>query len=74
MGGLIWLQESEKAWPEELRSKPSSEIVDPERKSKASVSCVVQPLQPLFDFSSSASIVACSELLLGSEDSLATQE
>jgi len=45
------LRESEKDWPEDLRSKPSSEIVDPERKSKASVSCVVQPKQPLLDFS-----------------------
>lgn len=44
--GPIWLQESEKDWPEDLRSKPSSEIVDPERRTKASVSCVVQPKQP----------------------------
>ena len=34
----------------DLRSKPSSEIVDPERKSKASVSCVVQPKEPFVDF------------------------
>ena len=27
-----WLQESEKVWPGDLRSKPSSEIVDPERE------------------------------------------
>ena len=47
----MWLQESEKDWPEDLRSKPSSEIVDPERKSKASVGCVVQPKQPLLYFS-----------------------
>lgn len=45
------MQESEKDWPEDLRSKPSSEIADPERKSKASVSYVVQPKQPLIDFS-----------------------
>ena len=48
--GSSWLQESEKDWPEDLRSKPSSEIVDPERKSKASVSCVVQPKEPFIDF------------------------
>ncbi|KAL9956140.1 hypothetical protein ACROYT_G037576 [Oculina patagonica] len=48
--GPSWLQESEKDWPEDLRSKPSSEIVDPERKSKASVSCVVQPKEPFIDF------------------------
>ena len=48
--GPIWLQESEKDWQEDLRSKPSSEIVDPGRKSKASVSCVVQPKEPFIDF------------------------
>ncbi|XP_078357270.1 uncharacterized protein LOC144642154 [Oculina patagonica] len=48
--GPSWLQESEKDWPEDLRSKPSSEIVDPEKKSKASVSCVVQPKEPFIDF------------------------
>ena len=45
------MQESEKDWAEDLRSKPSSEIVDPERKSKAAVSCVVQPKPPFLDFS-----------------------
>jgi len=44
------LKESEKDWPEDLRSKPSSESVDPERKSKASVSCVVQSKEPVIDF------------------------
>ena len=44
------MQESEKDWPKDLRSKPSSEIVDPERKSKVCVSCVVQPKEPFIDF------------------------
>ena len=48
--GPSWLQESEKDWPKDLRSKPSSEIVDPERKSKVCVSCVVQPKEPFIDF------------------------
>ncbi|XP_068726126.1 uncharacterized protein [Montipora capricornis] len=48
--GPSWLQESEKEWPEDLRSKPSSDIVDLERKGKASVSCVVQPKEPVIDF------------------------
>ena len=48
--GPIWLQESEKDWPEDLRSKPSGEIVDPERKCKASVSRVVQPKESFIDF------------------------
>ena len=33
--GPSWLQETEKDWPEDLRFKPSSEIVDLERKRKA---------------------------------------
>ena len=48
--GPSWLQESEKDWPKDLRSKPSSEIVDPERKSTVCVSCVVQPKEPFIDF------------------------
>ena len=34
--GPSWLQETEKDWPEDLRFKPSSEIVDLERKRKSS--------------------------------------
>ncbi|PFX13477.1 hypothetical protein AWC38_SpisGene22432 [Stylophora pistillata] len=48
--GPFWLQESEKDWHEDLRSKPSDEIVDQERKSKASVSCIVEPKEPFIDF------------------------
>ena len=48
--GPSWLQESEKDWPKDLSSKPSSKIVDPERKSKVCVSCVVQPKEPFIDF------------------------
>ncbi|PFX12586.1 hypothetical protein AWC38_SpisGene23429 [Stylophora pistillata] len=48
--GPSWLQESEKDWHEDLRSKPCNEIVDQERKSKASVNCIVQPKEPYIDF------------------------
>ena len=48
--GPSWLQESEKDLPEDLRSKPPNDIVDVERTSKASISCVVQSKKPLIDF------------------------
>jgi len=34
----------------EFKVKPSSAIVDPQRKSKAGVSCVLQPKEPFIDF------------------------
>ena len=71
--GPSWLLESKKDWPEDLRSKPSREIVDPKRKSKARASCVVQPKEPFLTSQGSATTVACYGLLLGAEDSLQTQ-
>ena len=44
------MQECETDWLEDIRSKPSGQIFDSERKSKASVSCVVQPKEPFIDF------------------------
>ena len=36
-------------WPKDLRSKSVKDIVEIERKSKPSVSCVVQPKEPVID-------------------------
>ena len=48
--GPSWLQELEKDWPEDLRSKSPSEAVQVERKSKAVGSCVVQTREPFIDY------------------------
>ena len=45
-----WLQEVEKDWPKDLRSKSPNEAVKVERKSKAIVSCVVQTREPFIDY------------------------
>ena len=48
--GPSWLQELEKDWPEDLRSKSPNEAVQVERKSKAIGSCVVQTREPFIDY------------------------
>ena len=48
--GPSWLQESEVDWPKDLRSQSSNDVVEVERKSKASVSCVAQPKESVIDF------------------------
>ena len=45
-----WLQELEKDWPKDLRSKSPNEGVQVERKSKAIGSCVVQTREPFIDY------------------------
>ena len=48
--GPSWLQELEKDWPKDLRSKSPNEAVQVERKSKAIGSCVVQTREPFIDY------------------------
>ena len=48
--GPSGLQELEKDWPKDLRSKSPNETVQVERKSKAIVSCVVQTREPFIDY------------------------
>ena len=48
--GLSWLQELEKDWPKDLRSKSPNEAAQLERKSKAIGSCVVQTRKPFIDY------------------------
>ena len=48
--GPSWPQESEDDWPKDLRSQCSDETVEVERKSNSSVSCIVQPKEPVVDF------------------------
>ena len=57
--GSSWLQELEKDWPKDLRSKSSNEPVQVERKSKAIGSCVVQNENRLLTTPGSASTVDC---------------
>ena len=45
-----WLQELEKDWPKDLRSKSPNEGVQVERESKAIGSCVVQTREPFIDY------------------------
>ena len=48
--GPSWLQESEVDCSKDLRSQSSNDVVEVERKSKASVSCVAQPKESVIDF------------------------
>ena len=48
--GPSWLQESEADWPSDLRSQTSNDVVEVERKSRASITCVAQPKRSLIDF------------------------
>ena len=47
--GPSWLQELEKGWPRDLRSKSPNEALQVESKSKGIGSCVVQTREPFID-------------------------